>query len=127
MRIGKALLTVLAISACSTPYQPKGAMGGYEDYPAGAGVRRITFSGNGYTSSGEVLRMWHRRAAEICGGEEAYEVISTDRDSSTVAVGGSVTTIQTSGNTAYATTTGPTYVTRHEVTGLIRCQTGAAR
>jgi hypothetical protein len=120
-------LTAIFLCACATPYQQAGFRGGYDDYKAGAGgAIMVTFKGNGYTSQSEVVKMWHRRAAEICGGPEQYVVLNSEK-SSTVTEGPSTSTtdVTVSGNHAYATTTmqpGMTW-TKHQLQGLIRCVT----
>lgn len=119
---------VLAVG-CATPYQANGLRGGYEDYRAGAGgAVMVTFRGNGYSSEGYVTRMWHRRAAEVCGGPEQYEVLDSAIDSDTTAIGNatSTTDIAFHGNQATATTTHhePTQITKHELRGLVRCVNG---
>jgi hypothetical protein len=68
----------LLLAGCATPYQAAGFRGGYTDYPAGRGVYFVGFSGNGYTGKAAVTEMWHRRAAELCGGQDRYEVVSRD-------------------------------------------------
>ncbi len=74
----KHLLLPLAMAGCATPYQASGFNGGYTDYPAGRGVHYVSFSGNGYTSKESVTAMWHRRAAELCGGSDKYEIVARD-------------------------------------------------
>lgn len=70
-------------------------MGGYTDYPAGAGgTHMVAFEGNGYTSAPEVTRLWHRRAAEVRGSR------------------------------AHTTLHEPSRVSKHRVEGMIRCVDG---
>ena len=121
---------VALVCGCSTPYQPMGVRGGYDDYRAGAGgLVMVTFQGNGYTSESAVVRMWHRRAAEVCGGDDRYEVVDASR-SATVTEGASTsqTHVTVSGNTAYATTTTQPGMrwTKHKLEGLVRCVDGGA-
>ena len=121
------MLGALLLAACSTPYQPMGAMGGYADVRAGAnGAVLVTFEGNGYTSESEVTKMWFRRAAEVCGGDDRYEVLDTKGTSETqIGPTTSTTNMTMNGNQATATTTSTMdQTTRHKRRGLIRCVNG---
>ncbi len=69
-----AALAVLSLSACTTPYQPSGFMGGYVDFETQPGIRYVSFRGNAMTGRETVVRYWHQRAAEICRG--GYEMLS---------------------------------------------------
>jgi hypothetical protein len=66
----KRLLPAIAVGmllvGCSTPYQPKGFGGGYEEVELKPGVYFLSFRGNGYTSQATVMTYWHRRAKELC-------------------------------------------------------------
>lgn len=130
--MGKQFLAVtgflslaVMVLACATPYQAKGLRGGYDDYPAGAGgVIMVTFQGNGYTSETDVLKMWHRRAGEVCGGSDRYVVLDSERSTSvTEGDSTSSTNITFNGNQAYATTTTSPGMRweKHKLIGLIRC------
>lgn len=68
----------VAFSACVTPYQVAGFSGGYTDFETQPGVYYVSFEGNGYTSKAAVVQYWHRRASEICGGTDRYEIVSQD-------------------------------------------------
>ena len=124
-----AILVVVAAAGCATPYQEKGYRGGYEDYRAGANAHFVRYTGNGYTGKGTILQYWHRRAAEICGGEGRYEVLSMGADSSQHTYGNSTTTYtgtsrqvgRSTYQTGTATTQQPVTVTKHEASGYIRC------
>lgn len=122
------LLLLVFLTGCATPYQPAGIRGGYDDYRAGAGgAIMVTFQGNGYTSESAVLKMWHRRAAEVCGGSDRYIVLDAERSTSvTHGASTSTTDVTVSGNHAYATTTTSPGMRweRHKLEGLIRCVAG---
>ena len=62
-------------SSC-TPYQTTGFMGGYEDVQIGEGRHKITFIGNGYTTTNRVIQMTERRATEVCKGP--FDVLERD-------------------------------------------------
>jgi hypothetical protein len=103
----KHALWFLPLTGClfsPTPYQPSGWTGGYTDYAAGRGVYYVAFNGNGYTSRGSVTAMWHRRAAELCGGEDRYDVVA--RDGNSVTEGETIT------------------FTKHSAEGYVRCVDG---
>ena len=92
-------LSVLAIvsSGCVTPYGPKSAMGGYEDYQVGEDEHQIIVSGNGYTDQGTLMQYLHRRAIDICGSR-GYKTTNTTADtaSSVATFGNSIQTINRS-------------------------------
>ncbi len=71
---------VVALGACAgpTPYQRRDAGEGYYDYEIRPGVHAVSFDGNGRTSRDAAVTYWHRRAAEICGGADRYEVLGMD-------------------------------------------------
>ncbi|GAC1532419.1 MAG: hypothetical protein NVS2B4_12340 [Ramlibacter sp.] len=48
----------LVLVACTTPYQPKGAGGGFTDKKLGAGHYSMEFSGNGKTAAELVANMF---------------------------------------------------------------------
>ena len=59
-----------------TPYQSHGFFrGGYEDFEAQPGVYYVSFKGNALTSKTTVAKFWHRRCADICGGQSNYKII----------------------------------------------------
>jgi hypothetical protein len=124
--VGAGLL--IALVGCGTPYQQNGFMGGYDDYRAGAGGGvMLVFEGNGYTSEAAVARMWHRRAAQVCGGPEQYVVLDSEKGASVYeGASTSTTNVTYSGNQAYATTTTQPGMkwTKHRLEGVIRCVNG---
>jgi hypothetical protein len=128
MRRVAIVVGALVVSGCATPYQPSGMRGGYEDYRVGAGAIMVTFDGNGYTSESAVVRMWHRRAAEVCGGPEQYVVLDSEKSSSvSEGVSTSTTNVTFDGNnhaTATTTTQPGMRWTKHRLEGLIRCVNG---
>lgn len=76
----RRLVVVIAVAACSTPYQPMGARGGVEAVALGQGRWLITASGNGFTSRSTVVRYTYRRAAELC--RFGFTPVDADRSSS---------------------------------------------
>ncbi len=75
-----AAAAIIAVGACAgpTPYQKRDAGEGYHDYEIRPGVHAVSFDGNGRTSRELAITYWHRRAAEICGGRDRYEVLGMD-------------------------------------------------
>lgn len=97
----------LVLTACVTPYGPKGSMGGYTDFPVGNGEVAITVEGNGYTDRTTLMQYFHRRAKEICGHDYTFR---TEVDSTTSLAG--------HGN--HIST-----VSRHSVAGYVKCASQA--
>ncbi len=71
---------IVALSGCAgpTPYQKRDAGEGYYDYEIRPGVHAVSFDGNGRTPRETAVTYWHRRAAEICGGPDRYDVLGMD-------------------------------------------------
>ncbi len=109
---GALLLVLLLGCAGPTPYQKRDAGEGYHDYETRPGVHFLSFDGNGSTSRETVLTYWHRRAAEICGGPDRYEVLGMDASGKKIFVDG------------------PTVIREYtlpHVEGLIRCRQSDSR
>jgi hypothetical protein len=60
------ILLLFLVTGCVTPYQPKGFMGGYEDFKLGSDKYRVVYHGNGYTSQDRIMRLGLARALEVC-------------------------------------------------------------
>ena len=123
---------VAFLGACRTPYQRKGFTGGYTDYRAGTDMIYVTYSGNGYTGAETIIRYWHLRAAEVCGGPDHYEVVARSDRSTSTQIGQSETTYSGSATTVgnYTTFSGtaresaPVTLTHHTASGYVRCVNG---
>lgn len=136
MRLASRLVVagLVALAGCATPYQSKGFTGGYTDYRAGADTIYVSYKGNGFTSEETVTRYWHMRAAEICGGNDKYEVVSRDGRATTEELAGGTTrfsgTATTYGNETTirgkATQSEPIEVTKYGVEGYVRCVNGGS-
>lgn len=59
------LSLIIFLSACATPYQPMGLMGGYSDSHLDSNTIRVSFYGNGYTSRETVENNLLYRSAEV--------------------------------------------------------------
>lgn len=74
------LVIAVFLTACATPYQPKGFTGGYEEAEIQPGVYFLEFLGNGYTSLPTVVKYWHQRANEVCAAKgQVPEIIDVTR------------------------------------------------
>ena len=60
-----SILCLFIVSGCSTPYQSEGARGGYSDLLLDNDTFRVSFTGNGYTSSDKVEIYLLYRCAEL--------------------------------------------------------------
>lgn len=125
------VFSVFAIlAACASPYQKDGLGGGYSETQLSENVFKVSFRGNGYTSSDRATDMALLRSAEVSleNGFKYFAVI----DEKNSASYGSYTTPTTTnasvtvyGNSAYGTATtygGQTFlVTKPRSTNLIAC------
>ena len=106
MRLALSLIAT-GLFGCATPYQPHGFRGGYTDFETQPGVYYVRVSTNAATSGGTTVRYWHRRAAEICGGRNRYEILDASENSES----------HVSGTRSGIVTTS----TSHSMSGYIRC------
>jgi len=67
-----AVICLLGLAACATPYQPDGRSGGYKDREIDNNRYLVSFRGNGYTSQSDVEEYAFRRAEELCQ-EKGYK------------------------------------------------------
>jgi hypothetical protein len=82
-----AALPLLAGCAGPTPYQMRTGGEGYYDYEVQPGVHFVSFHANGRTSRSAVMDHWYRRAAEICGGVDRFEILGMNASGDEVIVG----------------------------------------
>jgi len=77
MKYKSKVITVLvacALSAC-TSYQPSSFTGGYEEKEIAPGEYDLYFYFNGPAALfADNTKNWHKRAAELCGGPDKYDV-----------------------------------------------------
>ncbi len=70
-----AVLAAISLSAC-TSYQQSGFTGGYEEKQIEPGVYDLYFYFNGPSALfADNTKSWHKRAAELCGGPDKFEVL----------------------------------------------------
>jgi hypothetical protein len=103
-----ALLAVLLLGGCSTPYQENGFTGGVTAVRVSADVWRIEASGNGYTSSATIQDYALLKSAETtkaAGGTHFVVVDGKDTSATGVYTGPAQSTTTFSGNQAFTTTT----------------------
>ncbi len=69
------------LSACMTPYQPKGMTGGYTDQKLDENTYLVSFQGNGNTPSGVVAKYFLYRCAELTleRGYVYFELFAPER------------------------------------------------
>ncbi len=77
------IVLILVLISCSTPYQPKGVLGGYSSEKIGKNVYRVEFIGNQHTETGTIFDYLERRCAEIAI-ENGYDFFIIYEDSSYV-------------------------------------------
>lgn len=137
MRIVATLAVVVLLSSCATTYQPQGFSGGFTETQLDTNVFRVSFRGNGYTSSDRAADFALMRSAELAlkNGFTHFVIIDGRSGSS---VSSFTTPVQSTtvgsanvyGNTAYgrATTTtvgGQTFmVEKPSSTNTIYCMKG---
>jgi len=81
MRIKHILTAVIIILVynCSTPYQPKGALGGYSSNQLNENNYKVSFKGNQHTAAETVFDYLLRRCAEVTIEEKGkYFIIYED-------------------------------------------------
>lgn len=72
-------VVVLLMCSCSTPYQPKLILGGYNSSQLGNNTYKVTFKGNQHTPAQTVYDYLLRRCAEITIKEECkYFIVYED-------------------------------------------------
>ena len=81
-RAAAATGLVALLSACMTPYQPKGMTGGYTDQKLDEDTYLVSFQGNGNTPSGVVAKYFLYRCAELTleRGYVYFELFAPERD-----------------------------------------------
>ena len=73
------ILIVILVYNCSTPYQPKGALGGHSSNQLGENNYKVSFKGNQHTTAETVFDYLLRRCAEIAIEENGkYFIIYED-------------------------------------------------
>jgi hypothetical protein len=63
--ITSAGLLAFLLSSCATPYQPMGALGGYQEEQLAPNIYRVAFFGNGYTNPQTASEYLIHRCAEL--------------------------------------------------------------
>ncbi len=73
----------LAITACATPYQNMGMLGGVEAHPISDDTIQIVAKGNAYTETSTIQRYALRKAAEetLAHGYDYFAVVNGSDDS----------------------------------------------
>jgi hypothetical protein len=114
------LICAVILSACSTPYQPMSAFGGYREIQLAPDIYRVMFFGNGYTNGQTATEYAIHRCAELTQQRGyRYFGILADTDMSTTRTftipAQAYTTgnlsVNSFGNTAFGTYNGSTFIT----------------
>jgi hypothetical protein len=64
-RFVAAFASLAILSSCATPYQPMGALGGYQEEQLASDIYRVAFFGNGYTNPETAAEYVIHRCAEL--------------------------------------------------------------
>ena len=72
------LIPLLILAGCATPYQQSSLLGGFKEVRLSENSFRVTFKGNGYTSSDKAANYCLLRCAELCieNGYKHFVLIS---------------------------------------------------
>ena len=115
------VIVVIFLIACSTPYQPKGALGGYSEEKILDNLYRVEFAGNQHSKPEKIQNYLMYRCAELTQemGYEYFTIVSEERhfvensvrperevsfNTRTSASGGTVTTVNPDLQTATKST-----------------------
>ena len=111
-----AALALTMLTACATPYQKLGAMGGFDETRLAPNVWRVTFKGNGYTSTDRAEDLVLLRSAELAMqyGFPFFGFQSTRVETTEGSYTTPVTTVASgnayrAGNTLYGSATATSY------------------
>jgi hypothetical protein len=114
-RIAVLLASTLLVG-CATPYEKNGLLGGFDETQIAPNVWRVSFQGNGYTSSDRAEDLVLLRSAELTvqNGYSYFGLASSRLSASQMAYTTPVTTTTSAsayalGNTAYGTATSISY------------------
>lgn len=111
---------IVILSSCATPYQPMGALGGYQEEQLAPDIYRVAFFGNGYTNPQTAAEYVIHRCAELTEqrGYRYFGILavsdqSTTRTFTTPAHAYTIGTAYANaiGNTAFGSYHGTTYYT----------------
>jgi hypothetical protein len=114
------VFSLALLAACTTPYQPMSAFGGYHEIQLAPDIYRVMFFGNGYTNSELAVEYALRRCAELTAqnGYRYFGILAVNdfsAQSSFTIPGSAYTTgnlqVNQFGNTAFGTYTGHTFIT----------------
>lgn len=96
----------LLLSACTTPYQEMGSLGGVQATQISSDTFQIRAQGNGYTDPDTIQRYALRKAAEvtISAGYDWFQILSDSNRTVTGATTSAVATSTRSSTYVFATT-----------------------
>ena len=75
-----AIILIFLLSACATPYQSQGAMGGFNERRLDTNAFEVSFAGNGYTKTSRAIDFTLMRSAEIAiqGGFNYFVIVDSN-------------------------------------------------
>lgn len=88
MRLLIFVCLTIYLAGCSSTYQPDGFSGGFSETALGRDFYKVTFNGNGYTSSEKANDFAILRAAELALEGGYKHLIITDSDTQITSTGG---------------------------------------
>jgi len=96
-------IATIILIGCSTPYKPKGFLGGYSDYQIAEDMFSVSFRGNGYTSDETAQKYLLRRCCEVAknNGYTCFSLAGSQDNTKTIQFTNSSTNLtgSYSGNT----------------------------
>lgn len=112
MRFVILITTMIFLTSCATGYHPDGFGGGYSEVKYSRDTVKITFRGNGYTSSSRVQDYVLLRAADYTTSNkyEFFYILNSNGEKSNQLIQTSEGQIQYNQFSNSATYSGPTYM-----------------
>lgn len=112
MKLAFKVLLLIFLSGCATGYHPDGFGGGYSEVKYSRDTAKITFRGNGYTSSNKVQDYVLLRAADytVLNKYDYFYILNSSGDKTNQLVQTSSGQIQYNQFSNTATYSGPTYM-----------------
>lgn len=119
-----ALIVCLTVAACATQYQPRGLTGGFDETQLDRNVYRVSFKGNGFTSSERASDLVLLRCAEltlndgynyfaIVDAQQATKLSTFTTPTQSVTTTNASGTAYQSGNTIYGSVNGVSHTTTY--------------
>ncbi len=77
--MGTIIVAAVSLVGCATYKSSKAGLSkiGYEEKLLNDGTYQLTYYGSGFNKHDDIVKLWHKRAAELCNGQE-YESETKD-------------------------------------------------